>query len=406
MEPTTGFEPVTPSLPRKCSTPEPRGLETLVESPEAGAWASPCGQNRAILHPPSTRVKPLRSRVTTCGCPTRTSRERRPEEDEYCARGRERCLAPGNRRYAFRKRLSSSSSLSSAVHGLRLGRAWWRADRIARGAHALAVPEGLAAVVSRCRSALGLPGVEILGSPEIAGPVIVGARRPLILLPSRFFNSASPEELAAALGHEMSHVRRRDYALHLLCEVLLLPVAFHPAAWLVRRRLAQTREMACDEAALETLVGPRVYARSLLSLAAAAAGLPRPSTTLGVLDAHTLEVRMKRILDHGPRLGARPARALLGTALLLLAGIGAAASAFSVEAVAAGTGDLAPFAGTWSGDWPVGKDGKRPGLRALDLEIRPGDGIVQTLVSPSRDGRRLDQDGQDRAAGHQLQGVG
>src|SRR3954451_21422908 len=26
MEPTTGFEPVTPSLPRKCSTPEPRGL--------------------------------------------------------------------------------------------------------------------------------------------------------------------------------------------------------------------------------------------------------------------------------------------------------------------------------------------------------------------------------------------
>ncbi len=28
MEPTTGFEPVTPSLPRKCSTPEPRGRST------------------------------------------------------------------------------------------------------------------------------------------------------------------------------------------------------------------------------------------------------------------------------------------------------------------------------------------------------------------------------------------
>ena len=25
MEPTTGIEPVTPSLPRKCSTTEPRG---------------------------------------------------------------------------------------------------------------------------------------------------------------------------------------------------------------------------------------------------------------------------------------------------------------------------------------------------------------------------------------------
>jgi hypothetical protein len=37
MEPTTGFEPVTPSLPRKCSTPEPRGLETPVGSPGAAA---------------------------------------------------------------------------------------------------------------------------------------------------------------------------------------------------------------------------------------------------------------------------------------------------------------------------------------------------------------------------------
>jgi beta-lactamase regulating signal transducer with metallopeptidase domain len=265
--------------------------------------------------------------------------------------------------------------LSLAVHGARLGRAWQSANRLARGAHPLSVPEEIA---SRCRAALGGPGVEILGSPEITGPVTVGARRPLVLLPSRFLDSASPEELTAALGHEMAHVRRRDYAVHLLCEVLLLPIAFHPAAWLVRRRLAQMREMACDEATLETLVRPRVYARSLLSLAAASAGLPRPSTTLGVLDAHTLEVRMKRILDHEPRLATRPARAILGAALLLLAGIGAAASAFSVEAVAAGTGDLTPFAGTWSGDWPA--DGKpNPGLRALDLEIRPGGGIVQTL---------------------------
>lgn len=264
--------------------------------------------------------------------------------------------------------------ISLAVHSVRFGRAWLRADRLARGAHPLSVPEETAA---RCRAALGIPGIEILGSPEIAGPVTVGARRPLILLPSRFFDSASPEELTTALGHEMAHVRRRDYAIHLLCEILLLPIAFHPAAWLVRRRLAQTREMACDEAALETLIRPRVYARSLLSLAAASAGLPRPSTTLGVLDAHTLEVRMKRILDHGPRLGARPAGALLGTVLLLLAVIGTAASAFSVEAVADGTDGLAPFAGTWNGDWPS-MDGKRPGPRALDLEIRPGGGIVQT----------------------------
>jgi bla regulator protein blaR1 len=266
--------------------------------------------------------------------------------------------------------------LSLLVHGVRLGRAWRAARRLALEAQPLEIPES---VVARCRAIIGAGGagaVEILGSSKIGGPVTVGALRPAILLPCRFFADASPEEAVAALGHEMTHVRRRDYAVNLLCESLLLPVAFHPAVRAVRRRLAETREMACDEAVLETRIGRRQYARSLLSLAASAAGLARPSTTLGVLDAHTLEVRMKRILDMGPRASARRSWVLLGAALLLLAGIGTAVSVFAVEAVAAGTGDLKPFVGAWSGDWPAVEG--RPRLRALDLEVRPNGEIVQT----------------------------
>ncbi len=264
--------------------------------------------------------------------------------------------------------------LSLLVHAVCLGRAWRNARRLALEAMPLAVPE---AVVARCRAALGTEKVEVFGSVKISGPVTVGAMRPVILLPCRFFADASPDETVAALGHEMAHVRRRDYAVNLMCEALLLPVAFHPAVRLVRRRLAETREMACDEAVLETRLGRRQYARSLLSLAAGAAGLARPSTILGVLDAHTLEVRMKGILDTAPRAGARRSRVLLAAALLLLALIGAAASAFSVEAVAtdtAGSGDLTPFVGTWSGDWPAMDGGPR--RRALDLEVRPNGEIV------------------------------
>ncbi|HKI01631.1 MAG TPA: M56 family metallopeptidase [Thermoanaerobaculia bacterium] len=275
--------------------------------------------------------------------------------------------------------------LSILAHGAVLIHAWRRACGLARGAHPLAIPEGLAPAVSRCRSALGVRDAEILGSAETAGPLTVGALRPLILLPSRFFDHASPEETVSALGHELAHVRRRDYAINLLCELLLLPIALHPAVRVVRRRLAITREMACDEAALESLVSHRVYARSLLSLAAAVAGIPRPSTTLGVLDAQTLEVRMKRILDNRPKMGARRARAALGAVLLLLAGIGAAAAVFSVEAVAAspssnasaGQGDLKPFVGTWSGDWAADKHNAKK-MRALDVEVRPDGRIVET----------------------------
>ncbi|MEA2604510.1 MAG: hypothetical protein QOF89_5502 [Acidobacteriota bacterium] len=263
--------------------------------------------------------------------------------------------------------------------GLRLGRAWNHTRGLARRASPLEVPEWAAPLVARCRQTLGVGPLALLTSGEVAGPVTLGWLRPAILLPPRFLDDASPEEALSALGHEMAHLRRRDYAVNLLCEALLLPVAFHPAVRLVRRRLAAAREMACDEAVLETLIGRRTYARSLLSLAAGIAGLPRPSFTLGVVDAQTLEVRMKQILDDRPRPGAQRSRAALGAALLLLTGMGVTASLFSVEAVAANGagGDLKPFVGTWRGEWiPDPDNGNK--VPAVDLEVRPDGQIVET----------------------------
>jgi len=88
--------------------------------------------------------------------------------------------------------------------------------------------------------------VALLVSEEVTGPVTLGALRPAILLPPRFLDDASQDEALSALGHEMAHVRRRDYAVNLLCEALLLPVAFHPAVRLVRRRAKTFAAAAID----------------------------------------------------------------------------------------------------------------------------------------------------------------
>lgn len=277
-------------------------------------------------------------------------------------------------------------------HARLLGRSWARARGIVRRARPLEIPAALLPEVDRCRAAFGTHGVEILGSPEVAGPVTLGALRPVILLPTGFFDAASPEDVAAALGHEMAHIRRRDYATHLLCEILLLPLAHNPAApSLLRHQLAETREMACDEAVLERLVRPKAYARSLLALAASAAGLPRSPATLGVLDAQDLEARMKRILDPRPPLRPRTARALLGTALLLLGGSGLALfSGLSLRAADAemqGGRPISPFVGTWSADWTLdpkeGGNGQK--VRALDLEIHSDGRIVETWYRYKKD---------------------
>jgi beta-lactamase regulating signal transducer with metallopeptidase domain len=273
----------------------------------------------------------------------------------------------------------------------RLGQGWARARGIVRRSRPLEVPAALAAQVERCRAAFGVQSAEILGSPEVASPVTLGALRPVILLPTGFFATASPEDVASALGHEMAHIRRRDYATHLLCEILLLPLAYNPGApRLLRHQLAETREMACDEAVVERLVRPQAYARSLLSLAASAAGLPRPSATLGVHNAQTLEVRMKKILDHRPPLRPRAARALLGAALLLLGGSSLALFAgVSARAVDAKTRresgrPISPFVGTWSGFWAPEKPGEKP-VRALDLEIDSDGQIVETWYRYQKD---------------------
>ncbi|HSS75405.1 MAG TPA: M56 family metallopeptidase [Thermoanaerobaculia bacterium] len=296
-------------------------------------------------------------------------------------------FAPGERRSAryapaAGAAVTAGYALLLLFRGVRLGQTWRRTLGLARRASPLDVPERAIPLVAHCRRALGVASpLAFYSSGEVAGPVTLGALRPAILLPPRFLDDASPDEALSALGHEMAHVRRRDYAANLLCEALLLPVAFHPAVRLVRRRLAETREMACDEAVLETLLGRRSYARSLLSLAAGVAGLPRPTHTLGVLDAHTLEVRMKSILENRPRVGLPAAHALLGAALLLLGGITLAASGVTVRAVAADArGDLRPFVGTWTADWtPDSKEGGNgQKVRALDMEVHPNGRIVQT----------------------------
>jgi beta-lactamase regulating signal transducer with metallopeptidase domain len=293
--------------------------------------------------------------------------------------------------------------LSVTFAAARLGRTWRRTRLLGRRAIPLVVPEEAAALVARCRAALGTGPVTLLSSTEVAGPVTLGRT---IVLPPGFLASSSPDELAAALGHELAHVRRRDYAVNLASEVLLLPLAFHPAARLVRRRLALTREIAADEAAVGTLIGALAYARSLLAIASSMAGLSRPSFTLGVSDAHTLEVRMRQILDRRPRLGARPARAALAAAVLLLAGLGLAASGLAVDAAGARAED---FAGTWKGvlhfepgkvlpgiDLTVKAAGGRPDVQAVFYKHKQSeDGSVTTtpeaaqVLRPEIQGGRL-----------------
>ena len=193
---------------------------------------------------------------------------------------------------------------------LRLGRLAFSAvktARICRGATGRPLHADLA---SRCADALGVRHAGVRWSAGITGPVTAGR---LVVLPEDM--AEAPEQvLVTAIGHEMAHIARHDFAWNLAYELVYLPLSFHPAAFWLLREIDRTRELACDELVTARLLEPRSYAQSMMTIAATMAGLAQPGYTLGVFDGDILEERIKRLL-------ARPAANLKRARLLLAAGL-------------------------------------------------------------------------------------
>ena len=203
----------------------------------------------------------------------------------------------------------------------RLGKlvwAWVRTIQIQQSAEARSTPPLLEEVWARCLQAFGLSGVWLLSSPRVSSPLMAGVWRKTIILPDSLFAETSEDVLTTAVGHEMAHIARHDFAFNVLYELLYLPVSFHPAAWFIRRGIERTREMACDELVTRELIDAGVYARSLMSIAVGIAGSPRPGYTLGVFDGDILEERIRRLVE-------RPVAKLKRARLLLVSGLSALA---------------------------------------------------------------------------------
>jgi len=181
-------------------------------------------------------------------------------------------------------------------------------------------------------TALGLSRLpRIAVSPQVAAPVTIGSFAPLILLPSRSLRSLASGDLQAVLAHELAHIARHDFAKNLLYRAWMLPVAWHPAARLLRGRLAETREVFCDSIAAQIVSGRRPYARSLLRLALLYGQPERkdvPVAAVGIFDfsnTRTLERRVMALHQNLPIMGTARKAVLAAACLILAASTGAAA---------------------------------------------------------------------------------
>jgi Zn-dependent protease with chaperone function len=188
-----------------------------------------------------------------------------------------------------------------------------------------AVPEALARSVAAAASALHtpVPELRVLATPY-ALLSCRGWRRPCIVTSTGLLDALAPDELDAAIAHEVAHARRHDPAFGWGLMLVRLLFLFNPSVQLCARAAAHELERRADAEAAAASGSPEPVVRSLRKLTDDALAHARGGARQvwrGFRRA-AIEARCRTLLDTSPALPAPrwalPATALgLGVILLL-----------------------------------------------------------------------------------------
>lgn len=108
-----------------------------------------------------------------------------------------------------------------------------------------------------------------------AGPAVVGAILPRIVLPADFETRYDPAEQKMVLAHEVAHLASGDAVVNALIASGRCLFWFNPLVHIAARVLRVDQELACDAAVLSAYPKMRrAYAEALLKTQVAAAPLP------------------------------------------------------------------------------------------------------------------------------------
>jgi len=138
--------------------------------------------------------------------------------------------------------------------------------------------------------------VSLKSHPEVLVPLTWGWRKPIVLLPDGA-RAWSEDERSSALYHELSHIKRADFAVMLLVRTSLALFWWNPLCWIVYRELLKEQEIACDELVLRAGIRPSIYAATLLAFRRSAGFRWNPSAALlGMLGRSSFKERLAAIL--------------------------------------------------------------------------------------------------------------
>jgi beta-lactamase regulating signal transducer with metallopeptidase domain len=154
-------------------------------------------------------------------------------------------------------------------------------------------------MVRRLSGPVGISqNVQLFVSPDTGIPVVIGWRKPAILLPPSFLQDLSSEEMETIIVHELAHIQRRDYPMNVAQAGVEALFFYHPVVWWISRQIRREREHCCDDIAVRVSGSPLVCAKALTALE------ERRSSTVSSLSPAAsrgdLTMRIHRILASQP----------------------------------------------------------------------------------------------------------
>jgi len=172
---------------------------------------------------------------------------------------------------------------------------------------AVAITEGaLLTMIHRQAKCIGLKVAPTVRFCEcVAAPTVIGVLRPVVLLPLSVATGLTPQQLEPLLAHEFAHIRRFDLCVNLLQRLIEAFLFFHPAVWIISRRVSMERENACDDLVLGAGWQRVNYADALVRMAEiSSTAIDRKLTGQAIAlaasgrNSSELKRRVMRVLSH------------------------------------------------------------------------------------------------------------
>ncbi|HEV3138813.1 MAG TPA: M56 family metallopeptidase [Pirellulales bacterium] len=189
---------------------------------------------------------------------------------------------------------AAGAMLAAGKQGRRI---WgqWRGVR-----HAGPAPECVRNQVGQMAREMGVRSMPVLVLPGVASPFVWCLGRLTMIWPEHLASESQLARLRGVIVHELAHIRRRDHWIIWLELIVGILWWWNPLAWIVRRRVDEAAEIACDALVVSVFPeGRREYAEALLELSLPfKSSDPVPAMGVNAGERKSFERRLMMILSN------------------------------------------------------------------------------------------------------------